>query len=298
MPETLQNQRPPRSLTREAFLRLMENRMAVASAVFLTVMVMACLLGPWLSPHALSGQNLSLGPTGPSAAHWMGTDLLGRDLLTRLLHGGRISIAVGLLATLVAVTIGALYGGVSGYCGGRTDRIMMRLLEIIYSLPFTIFVILLMVLFGRHLWLIFVAIGAVTWPPMARIIRGEVMGLRRKPFIEAAEALGQSHRKILMRHMLPNVLGLMIVYATLTVPQVMLLEAFLSFLGLGVQAPLTSWGDLIKQGAASMEEFPWLLIYPSLLFSATLFALNFLGDGLRDAFDPRAGKGAGKSSPA
>jgi len=262
--------------------------MAVTGAVFLMLVTLACLLGPFFSPYSFREQQIFVGAGAPSAEHWMGTDTLGRDLLTRILQGGRISIAVGVLATMVAISAGTVYGSVSGYMGGRVDRLMMRVLEIIYSLPFTIFVILLMVLFGRQLWLIFAAIGAVTWPPMARIVRGEVMALKKQAFVESARVLGQSNRKIWLRHMLPNLLGVIIVYATLTVPQVMLLESFLSFLGLGVQAPLTSWGDLIKLGAANMEEYPWLLIFPSLFFSATLFSLNFLGDGLRDAFDPRS----------
>jgi len=282
-------QSPPRSLTREALLRLAGNRMAVAGALIVLLVALLCLLGPYLLPHSFQAQSLEQGATTPNAEHWLGTDTLGRDMLARILQGGRVSIAVGLLATAVAVTIGAGYGALSGYIGGRTDRVMMRLLEIVYSLPFTIFVILLMVLFGRQFWLIFVAIGAVAWPPMARIVRGEIMSLKERAFVEAARALGQKPRRILLRHLLPNVLGVIIVYATLTVPQVMLLEAFLSFLGLGVQAPLTSWGDLIREGAASMEEYPWLLIFPSLVFSVTLFSLNFLGDGLRDAFDPRSG---------
>jgi oligopeptide transport system permease protein len=231
-----------------------------------------------------------LGATPPSAEHWLGTDTLGRDLLVRILYGGQISISVGLCATAVALTIGVLYGTISGFLGGKVDAFMMRIVDIIFALPFTVFVILLMVFFGRKFVLLFAAIGAVQWLTMARIVRGQVQSLRHQEFIEAAEALGLSKLRIIFRHMIPNALGPIIVYATLTVPSVMLLEAFLSFLGLGVQPPMSSWGVLIKEGADSMEEFPWLLIYPGLFLAVTLFSLNFLGDGLRDALDPRAAK--------
>jgi oligopeptide transport system permease protein len=228
--------------------------------------------------------------TPPGAQHWFGSDQLGRDLLVRILVGGRISLGVGLCATFVALTIGVVYGAVAGYVGGKTDALMMRLVDIIYALPFTIFVILLMVFFGRNIVLLFVAIGAVEWLTMARIVRGQIMALNKMEFIEAARSLGLSNRRIIFRHMIPNVLGPIIVYTTLTIPAVMLLEAFLSFLGLGVQPPMSSWGTLIKDGAEKMEEFPWLLIFPGTLFSLTLFSLNFLGDGLRDALDVRAAK--------
>ncbi|QYY37466.1 ABC transporter permease [Ruficoccus sp. ZRK36] len=262
--------------------------MAMGGLAFTVLVTLACIVGPWLLPHAPETQDLALGASGPSATHWLGTDTLGRDLLARILSGGRVSLMVGAVATTVALVIGVSYGIVSGYAGGRTDRLMMRFVEIIYSMPFTVFVIILMVVFGRHLWLIFVAIGAVEWLTMARIVRGQVLALREQAFVQASRSLGQGPLKIMTRHLLPNLLGVIIVYATLTVPGVMLLEAFISFLGLGVQPPDTSWGDLIRAGAESMEEYPWLLIYPSLFFSATLFSLNFLGDGLRDALDPRA----------
>ncbi len=286
--------RPARgvSLWAKGWHRLAKNRVALGGLVFLILVGLACAVGPFIVPQSPHAQDLALGATGPSAAHWLGTDVLGRDLLARLLQGGRISFAVGLLATAVALTIGVTYGMVSGYVGGRVDRVMMRCVEILYSLPFTVFVILLMVFFGRKLWLIFIAIGAVEWLPMARIVRGQVLVLKAQQFVEAARALGQRPAGILWRHLLPNLLGTILVYATLTVPSVMLLESFLSFLGLGVQPPDTSWGDLIKEGSLVMEEHPSLLLFPSLVFSATLFSLNFLGDGLRDAFDPRADKEA------
>ena len=194
---------------------------------------------------------------------------------------------VGFLATIVALTIGVTWGTVAGFAGGKTDTIMMRIVDVLYGIPFIIFVILLMVIFGRNLVLLFMAIGAVEWLTMARIVRSQVMSLSKQEFILAAEAMGVSKPSIIYKHLIPNTIGPVIVYATLTVPQIMLLEAFLSFLGLGVQAPLSSWGLLIRDGAVSMEEYWWLLIFPSLAFSLTLFSLNFIGDGLRDALDPR-----------
>ena len=256
----------------------------------LAVLATACRLGPLLSPYDYSDQNLDNTFAPPGGSHWLGTDQLGRDLLVRVLQGGRISLGVGLCATFVALTIGVVYGAVAGYLGGRTDAFMMRLVDIIYALPFTIFVILLMVFLGRNIVLLFVAIGAVEWLTMARIVRGQIMSLKKMEFIEAARSLGYSHARIIFRHLLPNALGPIIVYTTLTIPAVMLLEAFLSFLGLGVQPPMSSWGTLIKDGAEKMEEYWWLLVFPGALFSLTLFSLNFLGDGLRDALDVRAAK--------
>ncbi len=222
--------------------------------------------------------------------HVLGTDALGRDLLVRLMYGGRISIGVGLAATAVSILIGVLYGAISGYLGGNVDTAMMRIVDILYTIPFTIFVILLMVFLPRSIWLLFLAIGAVEWLTMARIVRGEVTALKHREFIEAAISLGLGRLHIIFRHLIPNVMGSVIVYSTLTVPNVMLLEAVLSFLGLGVQPPMSSWGVLIDDGAKTLETTPWLLLFPAALFSLTLFSLNFLGDGLRDALDPRASK--------
>ena len=278
------------SLWRDAWHRLKKNKLAVVSAVFLMILTLACFLSPFLKIKSFEAQNLSLYATPPGSAHWFGTDTLGRDLFARVLFGGRISLSVGILATLVSLIIGVVYGAVAGYHGGKLDTMMMRMVDILYALPFTVFVILLMVLFGRNIFLLFMVIGAVEWLTMARIVRGQVQSLRKQEFVEAAHALGLRTPRIILRHLIPNVLGVVVVYATLTVPSVMLLEAFLSFLGFGVQPPMSSWGTLISEGAKSMEEFPWLLFFPALFFSVTLFSLNFLGDGLRDALDVRASK--------
>jgi len=278
------------SLWQDAWLRLRKNKMAVLGGIFIVLLSIASFATPFIAPDSYERQNLDLGASKPSSAHWFGTDPLGRDLLARVLYGGCISLSVGLAATVVSVVIGVLYGTISGYSGGRVDAIMMRIVDILYSLPFVMFVILLMVIFGRNIILLFMAIGAVQWLDMARIVRGQVLSLKKQEFIEAALALGLRKRRIILRHMIPNVLGIVIIYSTLIVPSVMLLEAFLSFLGFGVQPPMSSWGTLINEGAKSMEEFPWMLIFPGLFFSVTLFSLNFLGDGLRDALDVRASK--------
>jgi oligopeptide transport system permease protein len=279
------------SLSGDAWRRLIHNRAALSGLILLVLMVLACVAGPVLTPYSHEEMNLLNSHQPPSTAHWFGTDELGRDVLTRTLIGGRISFAVALAATGVSLVIGVSYGGLSGYVGGRLDALLMRIVDVLYALPFTLLVILLITLFERSLILLFVAIGAVEWLTMARIVRGQVMGLRHQEFIEACAVLGYSHARILFRHLLPNVLGTVIIYVTLTIPSVMLLEAFLSFLGLGVQPPMSSWGSLIKDGVGAMEDFPWLMIFPGAALFVTLLALNFLGDGLRDALDPRRGGG-------
>ena len=278
------------SLWRDARLRLQKNHLAVVGAVALVIVILAVSLAPWIAPYEYDAQDLNLGATAPSAAHWFGTDIFGRDLLTQILYGGRISLAVGFIATSVALIIGVSWGSVAGYCGGRIDAVMMRFVDVLYALPFMIFIILLMVVFGRNMILLFLAIGAVEWLTMARIMRTQVQSLKQKEFVEAATSTGLSPLVILYRHIIPNAVGPMIVYTTLTIPSVMLLEAFLSFLGLGIQPPATSWGLLISYGAETMEEYPWLLIFPGAALTLTLFSLNFLGDGLRDALDVRGPK--------
>jgi len=270
-----------------AWRRLTAHRSSVAAMLLLAAIVLICFAGPWVSPHTETGQDLDYRAQGPTLKHWLGTDTLGRDMLTRIMHGGQVSLHVGLLATLVATVIGVIYGLVSGWSGRRTDDIMMRAVDILYAFPFMVFVILLMATFGREFWLIFVAIGAVEWLTMSRVVRGQVLSLKNLEFIMAARAYGASQFTILWRHLLPNVLGVVIIYASLTLPGVMMFEATLSFLGLGVQPPRASWGVLISEGAQSMQTYPWLLLGPAAFFSLTLLALNTLGDALRDALDPK-----------
>lgn len=278
------------SLTRDALIRLAKNKMAMFGLIILAFMILIALLTPWIAPYTYEGQNLALGATPPSAEHWLGTDVLGRDQLTRIMYGSRISLTVGFIATSVALLIGVLWGTIAGFIGGRVDAIMMRTVDVMYALPFTIFIILLTVIFGSSMLLLFLAIGAVEWLTMARIVRGQVLSIKRQEFVEAAVSMGLSRRQIIFRHLIPNVLGPIIVYTTLTIPSVILLESFLSFLGLGIQPPQSSWGSLISNGVDTMEEYSWLLFFPALTLSITLFSLNFLGDGLRDALDPRASR--------
>ena len=278
------------SLWEDALYRLRQNKLAMIGMVYLIFMVIICLLTPWIAPYGYEEQNLRLGAVPPNAEHWLGTDTFGRDMLTRILYGGRLSLLVGFIATAVALVIGVTYGAIAGYAGGKTDNVMMRLVDIFYALPYMIFIILLMVVFGRNLLLLFLAIGAVEWLVMARIVRGQIQSLSQQEYVEAAMSLGLSPAAIIIKHLIPNALGPVIVYTTLTIPNVMLLEAFLSFLGLGIQPPQSSWGVLISYGVETMEEYPWLLIFPGLVLTLTLFALNFLGDGLRDALDPKASK--------
>jgi len=282
----------PRSLWSDAWATLRHNRAAMAAAAILAVLVLLVVLGPVLSPHDFSRPNwdeiavppLSAGTAGP---HVFGTDSLGRDLYTRTLMGGRLSLLIGLVSTLVSLVIGIAWGATAGYLGGRVDRVMMRIVDILYALPFMFLVILLMVLFGRNILLIFVAIGAINWLDMARIVRGQTLGLKQREFIEAARVSGVQTGAIIRRHIVPNLLGVVVVYVTLTIPQVILVESFLSFLGLGVQEPMTSWGVMVSDGALDMENAPWMLVFPAVFLAVTLFCFNYLGDGLRDALDPR-----------
>ncbi|MBW2529668.1 MAG: ABC transporter permease subunit [Deltaproteobacteria bacterium] len=307
------------SLWRDAWRRLARNRAAVVSAVILVGLLLACMLEPALSSYRYDQADLQTGPTPPSWEHWMGTDYFGRDLMARVFFGGRVSFAVGLTATVVSFVIGVSWGGVAGYFGGRLDAVMMRIVDVLYAFPFLVLVILLSVFFASkdgglhhafvaalslvvadpadpsyfplfHIVFIFAALGAVSWLTMARIVRGQVIALRERPFVEAARSIGVGHAAIIFRHLVPNALGPIIVYATLTVPSVMLAETFLSFLGLGTQEPLASWGLLIKSGAETMDVYPWLLVFPASVLAITLFCLNFVGDGLRDALDPQGRK--------
>ncbi|HEX9876744.1 MAG TPA: ABC transporter permease subunit [Gammaproteobacteria bacterium] len=280
---------PGRSLWVDAWRMLRSNRAAVISAIVIGGMSVLVIVGPWFSPYSYDftdWSNLSIGPSAQTG-HIFGTDTLGRDLFVRTLYGGRISLMVGVVATIVSLTIGISYGATAGYLGGRLDHIMMRIVDILYALPFMFLVILLMVFFGRNILLIFVAIGAINWLDMARIVRGQTLSLKHKEFVEAAVAQGVGTFAILRRHIVPNLLGVVVVYVTLTIPQVILVESFLSFLGLGVQEPMTSWGALVKDGAEELESAPWLLIFPAAFLATALFCFNFLGDGLRDALDPK-----------
>lgn len=358
-----------RSLWVDAWRRLRANRAAVISGVYLILMTLACVIGPWVAPNAYDdvfpdyvrvpasldpypradaiergltdalkrarleasdirvegnriiatvtspkpiderflryvdrsdlfeearidtkapdGLSVTLSASVRRVIFYFGTDANGRDVMTRTLIAGRVSLGIGLLAGLVAVTIGVLYGSISGFVGGRVDDLMMRIVDVIYSLPYIFFVILLVVFFGRNIILMFIAVGAVEWLDMARIVRGQTLSIKRREYVQAADALGVSPLGILRRHVIPNTLGPVVVYMTLLVPKVILIESFLSFLGLGVQEPLTSWGVLIAQGARNIESATWLIVFPSLFLTSTLFALNFLGDGLRDALDPK-----------
>ncbi len=278
-----------RSLWQDAWRRLRRNHAAVAGLILLGFIALLAIIGPNISPHNYDTVYWDEMGTAPNLANWhlFGTDVNGRDMFVRTLYGARISLLVGIVATLVSLLIGVTYGAIAGYVGGRVDNIMMRAVDILYSLPFMFFVILLFVFFGRNIVLIFLAIGAVEWLDMARIVRGQTLSLKRREFVEAARAVGVSDATIIRRHIIPNALGPVIVYATLTVPRVILIESFLSFLGLGVQEPMTSWGVLISEGTKVMEDQSWILIFPAAFLAATLFALNFIGDGLRDALDPK-----------
>ncbi|AFJ46995.1 oligopeptide ABC transporter permease OppC [Shimwellia blattae] len=278
-----------RSLWQDAWRRFIHNRAAMISLVILGTIGLFVILAPLLSAFSYFDTDWGMMSGAPDleSGHYFGTDSSGRDLLVRVAIGGRISLMVGLAAALVAVVVGTLYGALSGYLGGKTDAAMMRLLEILNSFPFMFFVILLVTFFGQNMLLIFVAIGMVSWLDMARIVRGQTLSLKRKEFIEAAQVGGVSTARIVMRHIVPNVLGVVVVYASLLVPGMILFESFLSFLGLGTQEPLSSWGALLSDGANSMEVSPWLLMFPAAFLVVTLFCFNFIGDGLRDALDPK-----------
>lgn len=288
--DVIESQMQSSSLFQDAIRRLFLNKATVASMIILGIIALLSFFGPLFIPSGLDEifwDSIGIPPTW-EGFHIFGTDGNGRDLLTRVLHGGRISLSVALVATAVSMIIGVTYGAVSGFVGGKTDNIMMRIVDIMYSLPFMFLVILMMVVFGRSIYLIFIAIGAVEWLSMARIVRGQTLSLKRKEFIDAARALGVRKKNIVRRHIIPNTIGTVIIYVTLTVPRVILIESFLSFLGLGVQEPMTSWGVLISEGAANMEQSPWMLIFPAMFLTTTLFCLNFIGDGLRDALDPKS----------
>ena len=276
-----------RSLWQDAQIRFVRNKAAMVSLLILFIMTLAVIFLPMIAQHTFDDTDWYAMHVGPNIDHWFGTDSLGRDLYVRTLVGGRISLMVGILGAFVAVLIGTLYGATSGFIGGKVDRIMMRILEILYAVPFMFLVIVLVTFFGRNIILIFVAIGAIAWLDMARIVRGQTLSLRNKEFIEAANVSGVSNWKIITRHIVPNVLGIVAVYSTLLIPSMILTESFLSFLGLGVQEPMTSWGALLQEGAQTMEIAIWQLAFPAAFMVVTLFCFNYVGDGLRDALDPK-----------
>ncbi len=280
---------PRHGLARHAMGAIGRDRLVAAACILLGLIVLAVIVGPWISPHTYYAMDMDavLSPPQMAGQHWFGTDDLGRDLFVRVMQGGRISLMVGIVATIVSLVFGVVWGATAGYVGGRIDHLMMRVVDIFYAIPFMFFVILLMVLFGRNIILIFVAIGAVNWLDMARIVRGQTLALRGRDFVEAAEVIGASQTRIIFRHIVPNLAGIVVVYATLTVPQVILIESFLSFIGLGVQEPMTSWGALVQQGTQLMSVAPWVLLFPAVLLALSLVCLNFIGDGLRDALDPK-----------
>ncbi len=295
------------SPNQRAWRRFQRNKPAVISAVFLAVLLALVFAWPWIAPYSYETvSDAQFHP--PDAKHWFGTDVHGRDLLTRMFFGARVSLLVGLVGAVVALIIGVTWGSVAGYVGGRWDSVMMRFVDILYSLPSILFVIVLVATFNDHMkrWLtlhfgtvagtyapmvfLFFGLGAVSWLTMARIVRGQVLSLRGRQFVDASRSLGASHTRILTRHILPNVFGVVIVYLTLTVPAIILYESFLSFLGLGIQPPMASWGTLIAEGAGQINPiriYWWLLVWPCAMLISTLLALNFLGDGWRDAFDSR-----------
>ena len=278
--------RSPWAASRTRFIR---NKAAVISLVLLALITLACIIGPYLLPHAFDSTDwdaMSLPPTWVNA-HWFGTDESGRDLLVRTLMGGRISLMVGFLATLASVSIGIAWGATAGFMGGRVDAVMMRIVDMMYAVPYLLIAILMVTLLGRAFYLVVITITVFSWMDMARVVRGQTLSLRSKEFVEAARAIGVSNRRIIFQHIVPNLLGIVVIYTTITVPGVIMTESVLSFLGLGIQEPMTSWGVLIHDGTSVMEISPWILLFPSAFLSITLYCFNYIGDGLRDALDPK-----------
>ena len=278
-----------RSLWSDARRRFLRNRAAVISLVLLLLIALACVVGPWVLPNAFDSadwDSMSNPPTLKNSHFW-GTDDAGRDLLVRCLVGGRISLMVGLLATLASVSLGIVWGATAGFIGGRVDALMMRVVDMMYAVPYLLIAILLVTILGREFYLVVITITVFSWMDMARVVRGQTLSLRSMEFVEAARAMGVSTPRIIFAHIVPNLLGIVVIYTTVTVPGVILTESVLSFLGLGIQEPMTSWGVLIQDGAKVMEGSPWMLLFPGALLSITLYCFNFIGDGMRDALDPK-----------
>ena len=289
MPSLTPAAEPERSPWRDALLRFRRNKAAVTSLVFLVCVTALCVIGPWLLPHAYDSTDWDALKLAPSLtnSHWWGTDESGRDLLVRCLMGGRISLMVGILTTLTSIALGVVWGATAGYLGGVVDQVMMRIVDIMYAVPYLLIAILLVTVLGRDFYLVVLAITAFSWMGTARLVRGQTLSLRKMEFVEAARAMGVTTPRIVFEHIVPNLMGLVLVYATVTVPSVILTESVLSFLGLGIQEPMTSWGVLIHDGAQMLDSAAWLLILPALMLSLTLYSFNYLGDGLRDALDPK-----------
>jgi oligopeptide transport system permease protein len=278
------------SLWQQAFRRFRQNRAAMASIYVLIGITTAAIFVPIFWPHGIEDANWELISSAPAWGnfHWFGTDANGRDLFVRVFYGGRISLTIGVMTTCVALCIGVIYGAVAGFVGGRTDSFMMRFVDVLYSLPLLFFIIILVTVFGRNIFLVFIAIGAVEWLTMSRIVRGQTLTVKSKEYVESAVAIGLSRPAILRRYIIPNVLGPVVVYVTLLIPTNIVIESYLSFIGLGVQEPLTSWGLLISQGAGQLNSAPWLIFFPATFLALTMFCFNFIGDGLRDALDPQS----------
>jgi oligopeptide transport system permease protein len=288
-PEFIQAEAAGRSLWSDARRRFMRNKAAVFSLVLLLLIATACVVGPWVLPHAFDSTDwdaMSV-PPGLKNSHFWGTDEAGRDLLVRCMVGGRISLTVGLLATLASVTLGIVWGATAGFIGGKVDAIMMRIVDMMYAIPYLLIAILLVTILGREFYLVVLTITVFSWMDMARVVRGQTLSLRSTEYVEAARAMGVSTARIIFAHVVPNLLGVVVIYTTVTVPGVILTESVLSFLGLGIQEPMTSWGVLIEDGARVMEVSPWILLFPAGLLSASLYCFNFIGDGMRDALDPK-----------
>lgn len=282
--------RPGTGYWQDAWRRLKQNKAAMLGLWMILVISLLAVFGPMLTPHSYSDQNLELANQPPDTRYWFGSDHLGRDLFTRILYGARISLAIGIVASLINLTIGVIYGGIAGYFGGRIDNIMMRIVDVLYGIPLLLYVILLMVVLKPGLTNIFIALGMVYWLRMAQIVRGQILSLREQEYIVAAKLIGASPWRIILRHLVPNSMGPIIVTMTLAIPEAIFTEAFLSFIGLGVSAPMASWGVLASEGLASLHSYPYQLLYPALAISITMLSFNFLGDGLRDALDPRMRK--------
>lgn len=282
--------RPSTTYWQDAWRRLKANRLAMTGLGILIFITFTAIFGPLFSPYSYSDQSLLMANQSPSGDHWFGTDNLGRDLFIRVVYGARISIAIGIVASMINFFVGVIYGGISGYMGGRVDSIMMRIVDIMYGIPLLLYVIMLMVVLGSGLMNIFVALGLVYWLRMARIVRGQILALKEQEYVLAAKLVGASTWRILLRHLIPNSMGPIIITVTLAIPEAIFTEAFLSFIGLGVAAPMASWGVLASEGAANLRSYPYQLLFPALAISITMLAFNFLGDGLRDALDPRMRK--------